>query len=95
MAALREAVGDGQLDVAQDFAAPGAQRARPDEHLGIEIVGEALLLSSIAAVIIGGVCLFGGRGTVVGTIIGALLIAVLITGLVMLNAEPLWQVLAA
>ncbi len=53
------------------------------------------MLSSIAAVIIGGVCLFGGRGTVVGTIIGALLIAVLITGLVMLNAEPLWQVLAA
>ncbi|MFV2063507.1 MAG: ABC transporter permease [Chloroflexota bacterium] len=58
---------------------------------GSSIAGEALLLSSIAAVIIGGVSLFGGRGTVMGTIIGALLIAVLITGLVMLNVEPFWQ----
>jgi ribose/xylose/arabinose/galactoside ABC-type transport system permease subunit len=58
---------------------------------GSSIAGEALLLSSIAAVIIGGVSLFGGRGTVIGTVIGALLIAVLITGLVMLNVEPFWQ----
>ncbi|MFV2065080.1 MAG: ABC transporter permease [Chloroflexota bacterium] len=58
---------------------------------GSSIAGDALLLSSIAAVIIGGVSLFGGRGTVVGTIIGALLIAVLTTGLVMLNMETFWQ----
>lgn len=58
---------------------------------GSSIAGEALLLSSIAAVIIGGVSLFGGRGNIMGTVIGALLIAVLITGLVMLNVEPFWQ----
>lgn len=58
---------------------------------GSSIAGEALLLSSIAAVVIGGVSLFGGRGNVMGTVIGALLIAVLITGLVMLNVEPFWQ----
>lgn len=58
---------------------------------GSSVAGEALLLSSIAAVIIGGVSLFGGRGNVMGTVIGALLIAVLITGLVMLNVEPFWQ----
>jgi ribose transport system permease protein len=58
---------------------------------GSSIAGEALLLSSIAAVVIGGVSLFGGRGNVMGTVIGALLIAVLITGLVMLNVEPFYQ----
>ena len=58
---------------------------------GSSIAGEALLLSSIAAVIIGGVSMFGGRGTVIGTVIGALIIAILITGLVMLDVDPFWQ----
>jgi ribose/xylose/arabinose/galactoside ABC-type transport system permease subunit len=58
---------------------------------GSSIAGEALLLSSIAAVIIGGVSMFGGRGNVIGTVIGALIIAVLITGLVMLAVEPFYQ----
>lgn len=53
--------------------------------------GDPLLLASIAAVIIGGVSLFGGSGNIVGTIIGALIIAVLQTGLVMLNVNPFWQ----
>src|SRR5262245_27629120 len=38
---------------------------------GSAVIGDALLLSSIAAVIIGGVSLFGGAGTVMGTVIGA------------------------
>lgn len=58
---------------------------------GSSIAGEPLLLSSIAAVIIGGVSMFGGHGTVIGTVIGALIIAVLTTGLVMLNVQPFWQ----
>ena len=58
---------------------------------GSSIAGEALLMSSIAAVVIGGVSLFGGRGNIMGTLIGALIIAVLTTGLVMLNVEPFWQ----
>jgi ribose transport system permease protein len=58
---------------------------------GSAVIGDPLLLASIAAVIIGGVSLFGGAGTVVGTIIGALIIAVLTTGLVMLNVESFWQ----
>lgn len=53
--------------------------------------GDPLLLGSIAAVIIGGVSLFGGSGTVIGTVIGALIIAVLQTGLVMLAVDPFWQ----
>jgi ribose transport system permease protein len=58
---------------------------------GSAVIGDALLLQSIAAVIIGGVSLFGGAGTVIGTVIGALIIAVLTTGLVMLNVEAFWQ----
>lgn len=58
---------------------------------GSAVVGDALLLSSIAAVIIGGVSLFGGAGGVTGTVIGALIIAVLTTGLVMLNVQAFWQ----
>ncbi len=58
---------------------------------GSSIAGEALMMSAIAAVVIGGVSLMGGRGNVMGTVIGALLIAVMTTGLVMLNVEPFWQ----
>jgi ribose/xylose/arabinose/galactoside ABC-type transport system permease subunit len=58
---------------------------------GSAVIGDPLLLSSIAAVIIGGVSLFGGAGTLIGTVIGALIIAVLTTGLVMLNVAAFWQ----
>jgi len=58
---------------------------------GSAVIGDPLLLSSIAAVIIGGVSLFGGSGSVVGTIIGSLIIAVLTTGLVELNVDAFWQ----
>ncbi len=58
---------------------------------GSAVIGDPLLLSSIAAVIIGGVSLFGGAGTIIGTVIGALIIAVLTTGLVMLNVQAFWQ----
>ena len=58
---------------------------------GSSIAGDPLLLSSIAAVIIGGASMFGGQGSVSGTLIGALIIAVMTTGLVMLNVQPFWQ----
>ncbi|MBI5668168.1 MAG: ABC transporter permease [Chloroflexi bacterium] len=58
---------------------------------GSSIAGDPLMLSSIAAVIIGGVSMFGGHGSVAGTVIGALIIAVLTTGLVMLNVLPFYQ----
>jgi ribose transport system permease protein len=58
---------------------------------GSAVIGDPLLLSSIAAVIIGGVSLFGGAGSIMGTVIGSLIIAVLTTGLVMLNVQAFWQ----
>jgi len=55
------------------------------------IVGEGLELDVIAAVIIGGTSLFGGRGTVVGTLFGALLMGVLRNGLTLLDIASVWQ----
>lgn len=51
-------------------------------------------LDAIAAVVIGGASLFGGRGTIQGTIIGTMVISVLVTGLVLANVAPFWQVFA-
>lgn len=45
-------------------------------------------LTAIAAVVIGGVSLFGGRGTVWGAVMGALLIATILDALVLLNVPP-------
>ncbi len=48
-------------------------------------------LDSIAAVVVGGTSLTGGRGSIPGTVIGALIIGVLNNGLVLLNISPFWQ----
>lgn len=48
-------------------------------------------LNAIAAVVIGGASLFGGRGSVIGSTIGALIISVLISGLVIMGVQPYWQ----
>jgi ribose transport system permease protein len=61
---------------------------------GAPQAGEALLLDSIAAVVIGGASLFGGSGTIWGTIAGALVIAVIQYGLVLIDVEPFWQFIA-
>ena len=61
---------------------------------GAANAGEALLLDSIAAVVIGGASLFGGAGTIIGTVIGALIIAVIQNGLVILAINPFWQFVA-
>ena len=48
-------------------------------------------LDSIAAVVIGGTSLNGGRGTIMGTVLGCLIIGVLNNGLVLLGVSPFWQ----
>lgn len=53
--------------------------------------GSGYELDAIAAVVIGGGSLSGGRGTIVGTVVGALIIGVLNNGLVLLNVSPFWQ----
>ncbi len=58
--------------------------AQPNAGVGFE-------LDSIAAVVIGGTSLSGGKGTIMGTVQGALIIGILNNGLVLLNVSPFWQ----
>jgi ribose transport system permease protein len=51
-------------------------------------------LDAIAAVVIGGASLFGGRGTILGTVVGTFIISILVTGLVLMNVQPFWQEVA-
>ena len=48
-------------------------------------------LDAIAAVVIGGTSLSGGKGTIMGTVLGAIIIGVLNNGLVLLDVSPFWQ----
>lgn len=54
----------------------------------------AFLLNSVAAVVLGGVSLFGGRGTILGPVIGALLLTALVNGLTLLGVSQYYQPLA-
>lgn len=47
-------------------------------------------LDTIAAVVIGGTSLFGGRGGILGTLFGALTVGVFATGLRLNGADPQW-----
>ncbi|WP_199043283.1 ABC transporter permease [Glycomyces salinus] len=53
--------------------------------------GQMYELNAIAAVVIGGAALSGGRGTVRGTLIGAFVIGFLTDGLVIVGVSEFWQ----
>lgn len=55
--------------------------------------GEFFELNAIAAVVLGGTSLSGGRGTIVGTLIGAFVIGVLTVGLNQLGVSSFWQLI--
>jgi ribose transport system permease protein len=48
-------------------------------------------LAAIAAVVIGGTSLYGGKGTMGGTIIGALIPSILRNGFILVGVQPYWQ----
>ena len=48
-------------------------------------------LAAIAAVVIGGTSLFGGKGRMSGTIIGAFIPAILRNGFILMDVQPFWQ----
>ena len=58
---------------------------------GQPTAGEGYELRVIAAVVIGGGSLNGGRGTVLGTIVGALIMALLSNGCNLLGISPFLQ----
>jgi ribose transport system permease protein len=53
--------------------------------------GAGYELYAIAAVVIGGTSLSGGRGSMLGTIIGSLIIAVINNGLQIISVPQEWQ----
>jgi ribose transport system permease protein len=55
--------------------------------------GEGYELDAIAAVVLGGTSLFGGRGRIHGTFVGALIIGVLSNGLVLMNVPFFTQLI--
>jgi erythritol transport system permease protein len=60
------------------------QAAQPD-------AGNTYELTAIAAVVLGGTSLFGGRGSIGGSIIGAFVISVLGDGMVLVGVSEFWQ----
>ena len=52
--------------------------------------GEFANIESITAVVIGGISLFGGRGSVLGMIFGGLIVGVFSLGLRLLGTDPQW-----
>lgn len=52
--------------------------------------GNGTELQVIAAVVIGGTSLFGGKGSMIGTFVGVLLIGVINNGLTLLNVSSFW-----
>ncbi|GLS40229.1 ABC transporter permease [Mesorhizobium tianshanense] len=50
-------------------------------------------LQAITATVIGGISLFGGRGSILGTLFGAMIVGVVSMGLNMMGADPQWKVL--
>ncbi|MGX9899396.1 ABC transporter permease [Arthrobacter sp. SA17] len=58
--------------------------AQPGQGMGYE-------LQAIAAVVIGGTSLAGGKGSIIGTVIGALIMSVLTNGLRVISVPQEWQ----
>ena len=78
------AICGGLAGVAGLITAARLDAATPDAGVGYE-------LDSIAAAVIGGTSLSGGRGSILGAVLGCLTIGVLNNGLVLLEVSPYWQ----
>jgi ribose transport system permease protein len=57
-------------------------------------VNTTLLLNAVAAVVLGGVSLFGGRGSILGPLLGAIMLTTLVNGLTLLGVSAFYQPLA-
>jgi ribose transport system permease protein len=62
--------------------------------VGQSTAGLGYELDVIAAAVIGGISLSGGRGTILGAVLGSVLMGILRNGLVLLNVSAYWQQVA-
>jgi ribose transport system permease protein len=58
------------------------------------VMGAGIELQVLAAVVLGGTSLFGGRGVIAGTVLGALILSILQTGLLLSGVVQFWQLVA-
>jgi ribose transport system permease protein len=70
------------------FSAAGGLALTMTTGIGAPLAGTYYTLSSVAAIVIGGVRLTGGRGGMVGPVIAAMLLTLIPTDLIFLNIDP-------
>jgi len=70
------------------FSALGGLALTMTTGIGAPLAGTYYTLSSVAAIVIGGVRLTGGRGGMVGPVIAAVLLTLIPTDLIFLNIDP-------
>jgi ribose transport system permease protein len=81
----------GAYVLAGMFAAAGGLFLAATTTSGDATSGDAFVLTSIAAVVLGGISFFGGRGSAIGTIAGAFILTLLINVLFFASIDPLYQ----
>jgi ribose transport system permease protein len=61
--------------------------------MGLAVAADGLELNAIAAVILGGGRLAGGKGSVIGTFLGAILLTMIFSGIAGLGLNASWQLM--
>jgi ribose transport system permease protein len=77
------------------FAAAAALYLTTQTGAGSPTIGKDYILPSVAAAVIGGVSLFGGRGSLAGTVIGALILTIIGNLVFVLHVSSYWQPVAS
>jgi ribose transport system permease protein len=81
----------GAYALAGMFAAAAGLFLAATTTSGDATSGDVFVLTSIAAVVVGGISFFGGRGSAIGTVAGAFVLTLLINVLFFANINPLYQ----
>jgi ribose transport system permease protein len=84
----------GAFVVVGMLAASAGMFVMADLASGTTSIGSGWELAVIAGVVVGGVSLFGGAGTMAGGLIGVLLLQVVTSGLVVIGVNANWQQIA-